>query len=142
MSYLFGDSTPSTLLIDYIDFLREALDFSVQVLAADERIRRGTTRGAEVRKAGEAEVARLETLGATLARAVTGTEVGAAESPTAQCAQALMRSSADLVRSAIERVHASVAGDLASIESDARRDRERCVEALASFLLRHDLPEM
>jgi len=32
MTYLFGDSTPSNLDFDYIEFLREALDFSVEVL--------------------------------------------------------------------------------------------------------------
>ena len=37
MPYLYGDSTPSTLEINYIDFLRDALDFAAQVLLADER---------------------------------------------------------------------------------------------------------
>ena len=41
MSYLYGDSTPSTLQINFIEFLRDALEFSVQVLTADARIREG-----------------------------------------------------------------------------------------------------
>ena len=142
MPYLFGDSSPSDLQVDYIDFLRDALDFAVQVLLADERMRQGAARAVEVRKAGDAEVARLETLGATLARTIEGSEVGAADSATAQCAHALLRSAADRVRQAIARVHASVASDVAAIEAEARRDRERCAEALSKFLLRHDLPEM
>jgi hypothetical protein len=142
MPYLFGDSSPSDLQIDYIDFLRDALDFSVQVLAADERMRQGGVRATEVRHAGDAEVARLETLGATLARTIEGSDVGAADSATAQCAHGLLRSAADLVRQAIERVHASVTADVAAIEAEARRDRERCAEALTKFLLRHDLPQM
>jgi hypothetical protein len=140
MTYLFGDSSPSDLQLDYIDLLRDALDFSAQILAADERMLDGTTRAADSRRIADAEVARLETLGATLARAVEGVDVGAPESATAQCAHSLLRSSADLVRAAIERVHAGVAADAARIEDEARRDRERCVEALAAFLKRHDLP--
>ena len=60
MTYLFGDSSPSNLDIDYIEFLREALDFSVQVLAAHERMMAGAARAVEVRLKGEAEVKRLE----------------------------------------------------------------------------------
>ena len=142
MNYLFGDSSPSALQFDYIDFLRDAVDFSVQVLAADERMRRGSERAIEIRHSGDAEVARLETLGATVARAIEGSDVGAAESATAQCAHSLLRSGAELMRAAVERVHASVAADIAQLESEARRDRERCKEALATLLLRHDLPEM
>ena len=142
MTYLFGDSSPSNLDFDYIEFLREALDFSVQVLAAHERMMQGAARAVEVRLAGEAEVKRLESLGAALARSVEAFDIGAAESPTAQCAGALLRGAAETVRSAIDRVNGSGAADVARLEDEARRDRERCVEALGAFLARHDLPKM
>src|SRR6266498_1888532 len=131
MAYLFGDSSPSELQIDYIEFLRDALDFSVQVLGADERMRAGSERALEVRRAGDAEAARLEALGAVQAKAIEGFDVGEGESATAQCAHALLRGGADVVRAASERVRVTVAADLAKIEDEARRDRERCSEALA-----------
>ncbi|HEY2746262.1 MAG TPA: hypothetical protein VGL86_16620, partial [Polyangia bacterium] len=89
MTYLFGDSSPSNLDIDYIEFMREALDFSVQVLAAHERMVAGAARAVELKLQGDAEVQRIEGLGATLARAVEAFDIGAAESPTALCAGAL-----------------------------------------------------
>jgi hypothetical protein len=142
MAYLFGDSTPSDLQIDYIEFLRDALEFSVQVLGADERMRAGSERALEVRRAGDAEAARLEALAAAQAKAIEGFDAGDADSATAQCAHALLRGGAEVVRAASERVRVAVAADLARIEDDARRDRERCSEALAVFLKRHDLPQM
>ena len=142
MTYLFGDSSPSNLDFDYIEFLREALDFSVQVLAAHERMMQGAARAVEVRLQAEAEVKRLEGLGAALARSVEAFDIGAAESSTAQCADALLRGAAETVRSAIERVNGASAGDVAKLDDEARRDRLRCVEALASFLEHHDLPKM
>ena len=142
MTYLFGDSSPSNLDFDYIEFLREALDFSVQVLAAHERMMQGAARAVEVRLAGEAEVKRLESLGAALARSVEAFDIGAPESATAQCAGALLRGAAETVRSSIERVNAGAAADIAKLDDEARRDRERCVEALGAFLVRHDLPKM
>ncbi len=140
MTYLFGDSTPSNLDFDYIEFLREALDFSVQVLAAHERMMQGAARAVEVRLKGEAEVKRIEGLGAALARAVEAFDIGTAESPTAQCADTLLRGAAETVRSAIERVNSGSAADVGKLDEEARRDRERCVEALGTFLQRHDLP--
>jgi hypothetical protein len=142
MTYLFGDSSPSDLDIDYIEFLRDALDFAAQVLAADERMALGAAHAVEVRRAGDAEAARLEALGTAQARAIESFDSGAADSATAQCAQALLRGAAETVRSAVERVRTGVAGDVAKLEDEARRDRERCADALAAFLQHHDLPQM
>lgn len=142
MTYLFGDSSPSNLDFDYIEFLREALDFSVQVLAAHERMMQGAARAVEVRLQAEAEVKRIEGLGAALARSVEAFDIGTAESATAQCADTLLRGAAETVRSAIERVNGAGAADVAKLEEEARRDRERCVDALGTFLEHHDLPKM
>jgi len=142
MSYLYGDSSTSSLQNNYIDFLRDALDFSVQVLGADQRMRDGEARTVDVRNAGEAEVARLETLGAAIARSIEGAAIGASDSPTALCAQSVLRAAADLVRTSIDRVHVQVASDVAQIDAQAARERESCVQALSALLLRHDLPDM
>ena len=44
MTYLYGDSTPSTLRRNFLEFLRDALDFCVYVLQADARIQLGRAR--------------------------------------------------------------------------------------------------
>ena len=142
MSYLFGDSSPSDLRIDYIELLRDALDFSAQLLLADERMQKGATRVEEARRAGEAEVARLQALGGVVSRAVEGADVGAAESATAQCAHDLLLRASETVRAAGDRVQQQVNAEAARVDDEARRDRERCVEALEKFLKRHDLPNM
>ena len=142
MTYLFGDSSPSNLEIDYIEFLREALDFSVAVLGAHERMVQGAARAVEVKHEGDAEVQRLESLGAVVARAVEAVDIGPETSVTAGCAQSLLRGAAETVRSSIDRVRAGGASDTGRIEEEARRDRERCVEALGAFLKSHDLPKM
>jgi hypothetical protein len=140
MTFLFGDSSPSDLRIDYIELLRDALDFAVQVLLADERMKKGVQRVDEARKNAEAELARLQALGGVVNRAVEGAEVGAADSPTAQCAHELLIRASDTVRMAGDRVQAQVTGESNRVEEEARRDREKCVEALGGFLKRHDLP--
>jgi hypothetical protein len=141
MPFLYGDSTPSTLEINYIDFLRDALDFSVQVLGADERQGVNETRAGELRRAAEIEVARLESFGDAITRAVEVAGNGAADSPTTQCALAVKRSAADLVLSAIDRVRAFAEGEITQRAAQAERDRGAAAQALGTLVLRHDLPD-
>lgn len=143
MPFLYGDSTPSTLEINYIDFLRDALDFSAQVLVADERRRGGSARADELRRAAEIEVVRLESFGDAISRAVVVamSAAGAGDSPITPCAQAVMRASAELVSSAIDRVRGDAEGEIARHASLADRDAGGALQALGTLLLRHDLPD-
>jgi hypothetical protein len=143
MPYLYGDSTPSTLEINYIDFLRDALDFAARVLGSDERLRGGSARADELRRAAEIDVARLEAFGDTVSRAVVGamSSAGVGDSPITPCAQSIMRSSAELVGAAIERVRGEAEGEIARLASLAERDRGGAMQALGTLLLRHDLPD-
>ena len=135
MTYLFGDSTPSDLSIDYIEFLRDALDLSVQI-ARRRRAHANRAPRAPSRSAAEATPKwRGSRRSARRRRAPsTAFDIGAADSPTAQCAQALLRGAADTVRSAVERVRAGSAADVAKIEDEARA-RSRALRRGARRLL-------
>ena len=41
MTYLYGDSTDSGLELNYIELLREFLDFAVQVMLSEHRVATG-----------------------------------------------------------------------------------------------------
>jgi hypothetical protein len=143
MPYLYGDSTPSTLEINYIDFLRDALDFASQVLLADERQRVGSARADELRRAAEIQVARLESFGDAVSRAVVTamSASGTTDPAVTLCGQSVMRSSADVTAAAIDRVRAEAEAEIARLAAQAERDRGGAVQALGTLLLRHDLPD-
>jgi hypothetical protein len=143
MPFLYGDSTPSALETNYIDFLRDALDFSAQVLGADERRRGSSARADELRRATEIDVARLESFGDAVSRAVVAalSAAGVDDSPVTRCAQSVVRSSSDLVSAAIERIRADAAAEIAQHVSRAERDQGGALQALGTLLLRHDLPD-
>jgi hypothetical protein len=142
MSYLYGDSTPSTLEINFIDFLRDAVDFCVQVLAADERIAEGKMRTRAQEMASTAEIAKLERIGALIPKAVENAPVGESESVAARCVAAIVRSSDELVRAAKSEVGAAFDAETKKRDEAEARDREVCLKALEALLVKHDLPEM
>lgn len=141
MTFLFGDATPSPLRSNFIEFLPAALELSVTLLQADERITQGAARARELERAAEVELARLEALAQSVTGATEAARTGD-ESPTRRCAEAVAQAAEDLVKREIERVRETLAAERAKIEAAAAEERAGCARALEAVLLRHDLPEM
>jgi hypothetical protein len=142
MSYLFGDSTPSTLEINYIGFLRDAVDFCVQVLLADQRIAEGRAEVEARRRTTSAEIEQIHKAGALVPKAFEGASLGAPESPAARCAVAIIRAAEDLAGAKAAEVRASLDAEVSKREAEAEQERDACAEALERLLIRHDLPDM
>jgi hypothetical protein len=142
MSYLYGDSTPSTLEVNYIDFLRDAVEFCVQVLLADQRIAEGKARTRALDQATAAEIVKLQKVGALVPKAFEGVPFGEAESAAARCVATIVRSAGELVRAATAEARATLDADVARRDAEAARERELCVKALEVLLVKHDLPDM
>jgi hypothetical protein len=141
MNYLFGDSTQSQLTTNFLDFLRDAVDFAVFALVADDRIARGRTRARELTAEAEAETERLERFIHTVSRTIEGADKGAAESATAHCGSRLLTLVADTHRSALAGIQQRLADELARIDAEEAVARDECVKALAALLLPHDPPD-
>jgi hypothetical protein len=140
MSYLYGDSTPSDLEGNYIEFLRDAVEFCVQVLLSDQRIvqAKGQTRALE--HATVAEVERLQKLGPLVTKAFEGASLGAPESPTARCAAAITSAANELMRAEAIRMRDALDAEIVKREASATQERESCVKALETLIVKHDLP--
>src|SRR4051794_22606659 len=76
MSYLYGDSTPSDLEGNYIEFLRDGGEFCVQGLVSDQRIVQAKAQTRSLEHATVVEVERLQKLGPLVAKAFEGTPLG------------------------------------------------------------------
>jgi hypothetical protein len=142
MSYLYGDSTPTTLEVNFIEFLRDAVDCCVQVLLADQRIAEGATRVRALDASVTAEIARLQKVGALVPKAFEGTPLGEAASPTARCVAEIVRSAADIVSAASAAASATLQAAVTRRDADAVLEREVFVKALEALLIKHDLPDM
>lgn len=141
MEFLYGDSTPSTLSTDYVDFLRKALDCFVALLQAEQRMVQGTARRRQLEAAAEQDVARLRELEGTVSRAISLAISGTSpDAPVARCSDVIARAASGAVASAEADVQAAVKAEGQRIEDTAAKERGRCVKAFEALLLEHDLP--
>jgi hypothetical protein len=141
MSYLYGDSTPSALEINYIDFLRDVVEFSVQVLLADQRITQGRMRVRSLDTTSAAEIDRLHGVEVAVVKALE-TMASGGDSSAARCAAAIVRSSGDLVRAEVAAVQGALAAEADKRDAQMAEERRGCIRALEALLAKHDLPDM
>jgi len=141
MEFLYGDSTPSPLTSNFLEFLRDAIDFGVFALSLDDEIAAIHARTREATKAAEDEVERLDELGRAVAAAIDGAPKGAAESETSRCATQLAATSADAVAAATAAVREKLEIRRAELAADEAAQRDACFKALESLLLPHSPPE-
>jgi hypothetical protein len=144
MNYLFGDSTPSELTSNFLEFFRDALDFSVFALLANERINEGKARIEMLRAEADVEIERLNQFIATLTANVSAAEKAAggdADSPTVACAADIERSIAKAQSASLESIREKLAAEIAQIDADENATRNACQDALATLLRPHDPPD-
>ncbi len=137
MKYLYGDSTESDLESNFLEVLRDAIDFGVFVLRADESIKAGKAQIAALSEEATAELARLESFTAGVANAIEAGEKGADGSPTAVCASQLAERLAGTKHATADAVRAKLAADVAAIEAEESASRTACHDALHTFLDPH-----
>jgi hypothetical protein len=137
VSYLYGDSTESGLGSNFLEILRDALDFGVFVLQADESIKAGKARIVELERDATAELGRLEAFGGVVSGSIAGAEKGAEDSATARCAAQVSELLAGALRATSDAVRGRLAADVAAIDAQEAATRASCHDALAAFLAPH-----
>src|SRR5215831_2733243 len=133
MSYLYGDSTPSSLEVNFIDFLRDGLDFGVQLALSTDALQRERERGEMLLHAARMDVEQLEKLGAAVAAAVKPFSNGEPDGPMPRCVQAVIRSTSDVVRSEVQAVNSAHATEESKLEVTRAGERAKCVKALETL---------
>src|SRR5882672_2940670 len=116
MTWLFGDSSASTLRINYIDFLRLALDFAVEVLRAEDALASGREKRHKLQSDADAELARLDAFAAAVARTVEQ-EGKADESPTGRASATIERAAGEAVKAERASSQALLAAELARLDT-------------------------
>jgi hypothetical protein len=141
MGFLYGDSSPSPLTGNFLEFLRETLDFCVRSLRADQRIDEQRAKVATLQRNCEASISLLEKLGSFVASEVQRLCLLDADPVVENCGATITRTATELVRADIVRLRSVLSTESAKLEAQAATERVEVVKALESLFLRHDLPE-
>jgi hypothetical protein len=141
MEFLYGDSTPSPLTSNFLEFLRDAIDFGVFALHVDDELAVVRERERATSQAADQEIERLDTLGAAVAAAIDTAPKGEAESETSRCATQMATASAEMVALATTAVRAHLEGQLTGLTEEEGVQRDACFKALESLLLAHSPPQ-
>jgi hypothetical protein len=140
-TYLFGDSTPSGLDIDYIAFLRDVFDFGVRALQCDARIAEGAESLTALSEKTEGEIEAAETFAADVFEALDRAAVGKGDSIADRCATRIRQSAGEFVHAEAETARSAVTAAKSRAAQAAAAEREACFKSLESLLLAHTLPE-
>lgn len=135
MTFLFGDLSPAPFTTNFLEELRDALDFAGGIAEADQTIVTAEARRDVLRRAADAEHARLEALVWGMVAAAGAADQGAPDSATALLATELgllvqeRREASDaLVRKKLE-------ADLVLLDAEVSAAREDYFPTLQDWLL-------
>lgn len=141
MAYLYGDSTDSPFTSNVLEFLRDAIDFSVYLLGADGRIQAGRDRMEILRRHAQIDLEEVEGLSRAVAETIEATARSAAESPVARCATQMTAACDEVARAIGESARTQLAEDMERLEEEEAAERDGCVDALMKLLVPHRPPD-
>src|SRR5687768_1305451 len=140
VAYLYGDSTESPLEINYIEFLRDALDFAVEILVADHRIQALQDECEERKRAAEVELGHLRQLSDRMMQALDAPP-GGPSSAAFRCAMMVRQSSDDAIKRTIGQIKQGLNDQLTQVLAQISRERSGNLRALEMLLRHRDLPD-
>ena len=140
MSYLFGDSTSSPFHINFVEFLRLAMGFSVHVLRVEERVVAAEQRRKQIEQDTETDRRHLDQLLSCLTDAIQNTSAGV-RPRVAEHAESIQNKAHEIVESGLQSLEQALARDLAEIAESIKLERRSSLNALEKVLLSYDLPQ-
>jgi hypothetical protein len=141
-SFLYGDSTPSPLKIDFIAFLRDAIDFSVEALLCDSRLADAAQGVARLAESTEREIEGAEAFATEVSLALDRISIGdVGSSLAARCKTHVREAAAEFVRSEGDATRAAVVTEKARAAQAESGERASVTKAFEKLVLRHTLPE-
>lgn len=140
MTYLYGDSTDSGLELNYIELLRDFLDFAAQIVLSEHRIQCALAEASEQVRSGEEELARLRALSTDLNevlskhRASEGSETNRAIEDLSASIEGTLTRHTDAIKN-------DEATSQRTVQNKKERERASHPKHLEPLLLRHQLPD-
>jgi hypothetical protein len=138
MRYLFGDSSESSLETNYLEFLREVVDFGVLVLQAESGLSAEVERRNHHLHTVEEEARAVEQLGQRLQKVTGPLVVG--NNPANRCAAAIAQLVTEVVTREATQARARIPAEIEGIDREIARWQRQCAVALRNLFGSSDVP--
>jgi hypothetical protein len=140
LAYLYGDSTESPLETNYIEFLRDALDFAVEILVSDYRVQALQESCEEHTRSAEAELQQLRLLSEKVNQLLADPIAGPT-SAASRCAGQIRQGADDAIMRVAGQIKQALSDKLAQVASQVQRERSSPLRAIEMLLRHRDLPD-
>jgi hypothetical protein len=139
--YLYGDSTPAPLRTDFIAYLRDLVDFAVQVLLWEGQAAEAARNAAMLQEGTERGIVSVESMAADVAGVLDLSERGGLDPFVARCSAKIRSAAWEAVRGEAAAVRAAAEAEVSRAVEAATNARTDCERALEALLLRQDVPD-
>ena len=140
MGFLFGDLTPAPFSTNFLEDLRDAIDFAASIAEADQRIVTADATRDTLRKRAEEDAARLEALVRSVLAAADAADKGGDDSVAAMLAADLAAVVAARHEVAAAALEARLVEDIRALEAATLAARADYFALLEEYLLAHVPP--
>ncbi len=140
MGFLFGDLTPAPFSTNFLEELRDAIDFAASIALANQRIVTADASRETLRKRSDEDAARLQTLVAAVLAAADAADKGAEDSVPAAVAAELAEVVAARHQAASVALSTRLAEAIRELEAATLAAREDYFTSLEDYLLTHVPP--
>ncbi len=141
MKYLYGDSTPSPLQSNFLAYLRDALEFCVHLLLAQERINALRRDHKAVIEHAETERVRIGGLKALVIDAAEGANTDGQDSISMRAVKRVMSAAEQAISTTLAELEAKLSADGAAMAARDREERDGCLESFAKWVSIHGVHE-
>lgn len=140
-TYLYGDSTDSGLTINYIELLRDFLDFAAQLMLSEHRISSARQAVEDRKHTMEEEVSRLQLLGEEVLATLEKSKKPNSKSATESCIANLSRATQETLRNAVNGLKQELLSAEQQLGTGRKRERAANARIIEQLLLNHELPD-
>ena len=141
MKFLYGDSTPSPLQSNYLFFVRDAMEFCVHLLLAQERIASLREQLRVREQHGDSERARIEGLRVLVLDAAGGANTDGPASMSKLAVDRVIELSGQAIATTLTDLETKLAAERAEIARQDREERDGCNDAFAKYIALHEVHE-
>ncbi len=137
MRYLYGDSTPSALKTNFLAYVRDAMEFCVHLLLAQDRITVLRGDRTQLDDHAEAERVRIAGLRALVIEAAEAANTEGAESMSLRAVKRVLGASEQAITSTLAELDAKLEMERAEIAATDRDERTSCLDAFGKWIALH-----